>query len=151
MHTSLPLLLLQGIYTVPLPDLGKEESNCGSYLGRAELHFLIWFLELEGAAGMEEGFKDESLDVAEEEEQESIESNQNEKSKIGIMRAFVEREDPSSKVVPLHLHLYSSSSLIDIALLQPMLDSIRLLKLPQFCTHSCWLSLTPDSIRWKMQ
>ena len=32
------------------------------------------------------------------EEQQGLESNEIEKSKVGIMRALVEREDPSSKV-----------------------------------------------------
>jgi hypothetical protein len=32
------------------------------------------------------------------EDQQSLESNEIEKSKVGIMRALVEREDPSSKV-----------------------------------------------------
>lgn len=33
------------------------------------------------------------------EDQQSLESNEIEKSKVGIMRALVEREDPSSKVL----------------------------------------------------
>lgn len=61
-----------------------------------------------------EDFKDENLGVAEEEDQESGESDRIEKSKIGIMRAFVEREDPSSKVY-FHLHFDYPSPLINLA------------------------------------
>ncbi|PRQ39767.1 hypothetical protein RchiOBHm_Chr4g0428821 [Rosa chinensis] len=41
---------------------------------------------------MESNGKDEGM-----EEQQSLESSEIEKSKVGIMRALVEREDPSSK------------------------------------------------------
>lgn len=65
---------------------------------------------------MEKQSRDEGLCGAEEDEREFEESDQIEKSKIGIMRAVVEREDPSAKVV-FYLHLCSPSSLIDLALL----------------------------------
>lgn len=76
-----------------------------------------------------EELKDESLGLGKEEE-EFEGSSEIEKSKIGIVRAIVEREDPSTKVLLLYLRLSSPSSLIDLA---PLLylslsvsDSVRL-------------------------
>lgn len=59
-------------------------------------------------------FKNENFGVTREEEQECGETIWIEKGKVGIMRSFVEREDPSSKVF-FDLHFDCPSSLINLA------------------------------------